>query len=277
MLGRTALPLCFAVLCAALPIRGQEHAPTSALPELVVVDCTDLSSYQGHLLSWRAADALAMAIEAERRWEVVPRRLVRREIETRGFSTPLSAAHAQLLGDVLHAGFALRGSIESCEVAEDGARVKLSLMVELIDAQSGEAVWSETTEGTVRAEGGGTPIVDATVGEALAQAADAAARKLPTFRRVNGMVYALLGKRQALINLGREHGVKKGTELPVYRQSYDEEARASRLTPVGRVKVVQVGPTDSTVNIMKGSQPLQRQDVIHALLPVAPAQAAPPM
>jgi hypothetical protein len=251
-----------------LPAVGQADRPVGDLPRLVVVDSTNLSSYQAHLLSRRAADALAVAVEAERRWQVTPRRQVRRETDARGFSLPLSAAHAQLLGDVLNAGFALRGTIGSCEVADDGAKVKLSLAVELMDVRTGEAVWSDTQETTARASGGEMPVVDLKVGEALADVAEATARKLPTFRRVKGMVYALLRKREALVNLGRRHGLKKGLELPVYRESYDEDRRATTLTEVGRVRVVEVQPTDSTVHILKGSQPLERRDVIHALLPV---------
>ncbi|MFQ5809517.1 MAG: hypothetical protein ACE5JM_07855, partial [Armatimonadota bacterium] len=234
----------------------------------MVVDCTNLSSYQAHLLSRRAADALAVAVETGGRWQVTPRRQVRREIEARGFALPLSSAHAQLLGDVLNASFALRSRIESCEISDDGAKVKLALAVELMDVRTGEAVWAETQEATARASRRETLILDAKVGEALADAAQATARKLPTFRRVRGMVYSLLRRRQALVSLGRQHGLKKGMELAVYREGYDENSRATTLTQVGRVKVVELGPTDSTVIILKGSQPLDRHDVIHAMLAI---------
>jgi hypothetical protein len=276
MVNRSTFWCCLIALTVALPSRGQEAGTASGLPELVVLDCGDYSSYRGHLLSWRAADALALAIEARGRWEVTPRRQVRREIEARELAPPFAAAHAQLLGDVLGASFAARGIVQSCDVSDEGAQVKLSLAVDVIDVRSGETLASETAAGTARASGGDLPIIDVQVSEALARAAEAVAGKLPTFRRVKGMVYALLRKRQALINLGREHGIKKGIELAVYREVYDEEARAATLRPVGRVKVVEVNATDSTARIMKGGQPLQRQDVIQALLPVAGPAASPP-
>jgi len=273
MRDRSVFWLCVVSLGASLPSHGQARGTASGLPELVVLDCTNLSSYRGHLLSWRAADALALAVEARGRWEIVPRRQVRREIEARGFSSPLSLAHAQLLGDVLQVGFALRGTVQSCDISDDGTTVKLALAVDLIDVRSGDVVVSESTEATGRAPTGEAPIIDSSVAEALSRAAETAAGKLPAFRRVKGMVYAVLRKRQALINIGRQHGLKKGAELTVYREGYDEETRATTLTPVGRVKIVELGPTDATGRILKGSKPLQRQDVIQALLPVVPPDA----
>lgn len=276
MVNRSAVWCCLIAVAAALPCHGQEAATRSGLPELVVLDCGNYSSYRGHLLSWRAGDALALAIDARGRWEVTPRRQVRREIEARKLSPPFAAAHAQLLGDVLGAKFAARGTVKSCDVSQDGAQVKLSLTVDLIDVQSGELLASETADGTARASGRETPIIDVQVSQALARAAESVAGRLPAFRRVKGMVYALLRKRQALINLGREHGIKKGIELVVYREGYDEDARTPTLTPVGRIKIVEVTATDSTARIVKASKPLQRQDVIHAILPVAGLTTEPP-
>jgi hypothetical protein len=268
MANRTALWLCLIGLAATLPGRAQDESPTTGLPQLVVVDSTNLSSYRGHLLSWRSADALALAVEGEGRWEIVPRRQVRREIATRGFLGPLSFAHAQLLGDVLGAGFALRGTVQSCDVADPGGSVRLTMLVELIDVKSGEIVSAQTVQGSANASANETEILDVQVGRALAKAADDAARMLPVFRRLKGMVYALVGKRKALINVGREHGLKNGVELTVYRESYEEAERAETLTAIGRVKIVEINATDATVTILKGSQPLQRQDFIQTVLPV---------
>ena len=164
-----------AVVCALL---ASLPAAAQTAPTLVILDFTDAGAYHNHALSRRAADAVALALEARGAWEVVPRASVRQELKARHLAPPLSPAHGQLVADVLHAEYALVGTVLKCDVSEAQRQAFVDLRALVVRKDTGAKTASEAAMATVRWGPMDLAILDAQVSSAIRQAAEAIAGKL---------------------------------------------------------------------------------------------------
>jgi hypothetical protein len=170
-----ALLAAAAILCALL---GSFPAMAQTAPTLVILDFTDAGAYHNHALSRRAADAVALALEARGAWDVVPRAKVREELKARHLAPPLSPAHGQLVADVLHAEYALVGTVLKCDVSEAQRQAFVDLRVLVVRKDTGAQIASEGAIATVRWGPMDLAILDAEVSSAIRQAAESIAGKL---------------------------------------------------------------------------------------------------
>ncbi len=188
---------------------------------VAILNFNDLTDYEGHMLSRRAADALFVALSEAGDWELVEGRLVRGLCRELALEPPFGVGHLQQVAHLTGAHLVISGIVNECRIHDAEGGVAVSVSVETVDLVSGDAVASFAAKGRA-ARQLGQP-TDVVVERALVAAAQQAAERLLDFPPVRAGIQARSGREMVVLDEGRKAGVVPGLRLLVYRASQDRE------------------------------------------------------
>lgn len=179
--------LAWPVLCAP----GAEIARVEPI-RVRIGPCADATGKPFGDLAQHAARALSLAFSQWPRYQVVP------------------ATHEEGAAQVIVA------SLGELKVSKSPRRVSAKLEAVARDARTGEALIRTHASGTARAPGKRT--ADASLAKAAVdQAAGLAAAQIAQAASITGHVLSTIKRGLVTIDVGRQHGVKPGTEFRISR------------------------------------------------------------
>jgi hypothetical protein len=237
---------------AAVPAWSQANREIAAVVVLPVVD--DTGAHDA-LLSARATDALALALENSGVYRVIALPDLKRELKTLGLTAPLSESEQVRVGTALQAERVISARLKSCSVngrtGEVRAELDLrSLVVDIGTVMNGSSV--EVITKPVPGFGGDDIVV---VNEAMREVTERAVTEMEKTRRRHGSVILVDDVANVSTDLGVDDGILVGDKLVVMRGFYLPDQEKTVMRNVGTIQVKSAQVQGSTARSLEGLLP----------------------
>ncbi len=171
----------------------------------------------------KAADALTVTINQTGRYKTVSKQFVSKVAQDFKYGDLNSREQALQLAARLNVDLLVCGKILDAQVIDDGKQAKVRASAEMIEVQTGQVLFTDeiTALSAKRLAGGGDQAV--LLEEAASNAGFALAQNIKAFNPVTGVVLSV-SNREVVINLGRNNGLHKGSELSLIRETRVEKS-----------------------------------------------------
>ncbi|MFQ6098596.1 MAG: hypothetical protein ACE5O2_12790, partial [Armatimonadota bacterium] len=254
-----------APLCAvSAPTRAEAQA--GEVTAVAVLPLTNKAGgkYGGPARGKVAADAVALALEQSRQYQVIPQTDVEAQIQQMGLVAPLSNAQMARLGRALSVQGVVRGWINKIEMHPKARKATVALRIEILDPELEAYLNGAVAEATTPARPGSAATDDELINEAFRAAAEEAVRVMVARRLPEGTVLLVDDLGQATLNLGSHEGLKVNQTLLTLHPTYIRELKQVHLRNVGTMRVIETNPHTSTAVRHTGVAP-QTEDRFRVL------------
>lgn len=249
------------VLTAAIVGGGAAEAQRiSKAISVAVMPLADRTGRNSDMISEKATDAVALALEDTQEYVVTTRADTRREMEALGIfrieAAKFSPSEEQMvrLGERLRVEKVAAGSVDHLSIDGSG-RSRCVITVRLLDVTLREYLDGATAEYTTRPIPGWKGEEAEVINEALRSAAEAAVTEIQTSRRPRGNVDMVDQTGTIIVNLGFRDGIEIGMELLVVRGVWNAAEERVVLRKVGVAVVSQVEVHVSHCRLAHGAMP----------------------
>ncbi len=223
------------------PVDAEAQAqPVVESASAIVLPIQDPDGSVDSVLSQKATDALALAMEGSEQFLVTSRMDLERELRQLDLEPPLSDAEKIRLGDRLAVDQVVTGEITELRINERTGEVDISIAVGLLDVAIGEylngAIVSITTKRLPGWHGEESRVING----ALREVSDQAVSEILTNRVAEGFVTSVNDFGVATINVGRDDRLAPGMEMLQLRPVWQRDLEEMTMVKVGRYSVSEV-------------------------------------
>ncbi|MGI6384643.1 MAG: hypothetical protein ACOX1G_05235 [bacterium] len=190
--------------------------------QVLVLDFTS-NTESARSFGKKVADALAVTINQTGRYKTVSKQFVSKVAQDFKYGDLTSREQALQLAARLNVDLLVCGEIIDAQVIDDGKQAKVRAFTEMIEVQTGQVIFTDeiTALSAKRLAGGSDQTV--LLEEAASNAGFALAQNIKAFNPVTGVVLSV-SNREVVINLGRNNGLHKGSELSLIRETRVEKS-----------------------------------------------------
>jgi len=219
---------------------GAQPQPVVRTVTCIVLPLLDPTGLDTEVLSEKATDAMALALEDSREFVVTSKRDLERELGNLGMTTPLSVEEQVRLAKRLDVEKVLTGRVTALAVDGRTGECAVKLQVRVLDTATVE--YLQGTEVAIRTKvvPGWTGDESQVINEALRQAAETVTMQMLGGRITTGYVTSVNDVGVAIINVGAGDGVLAGTEMVLMRPTYQKDLDVMTTVKVGTVAVGKV-------------------------------------
>lgn len=219
---------------------------------IVVLDFVNESRYATGMLGRTFADAMSIELVNTRTFEVVKRSAVQQVLDDAGLNIPLSWDAQSMIADRLKAPFVLSGEIQEARVvqAKEGTYAEVVVNMVVVSKVTRFAINGARVLQKSSPKIGFTGNPDVLVHEALNTAAYQAAQRLLENRLPIATVLHSPRTGEVLLRGGSTIGLRNGMEMVTIRRN----------TITGRLRLINVSPSDSTAAVMEEKQGIAAGD-----------------
>ena len=249
------------VLAAAIVGGGAAQAQRiSKAVSVAVMPLADRTGRNSDMISEKATDAVALALEDTQEYVVTTRADTRREMEALGIFRIEAAKFAPSEEQMVRLGERLRvekvaaGSVDHLSIDGSG-RSRCVITVRLLDVALREYLDGATAEYLTRPIPGWNGEEAEVINEALRSTAEAAVTEIQTARRPRGNVDMVDQTGNVIVNIGFRDGIELGMEMLVVRGVWNAAEERVVLRKVGVIVVSRVDVHVSHCRLASGAMP----------------------
>ncbi|NSW54621.1 MAG: hypothetical protein HPY44_01290 [Armatimonadetes bacterium] len=256
-------PVLTLLLVLALGFTDTPAAHAQKISQAISVAVVPFANRSGNpslLISDKATDAVALALDDSQEYVVTTRADTRREMESLGILRSETGRHSVSTEQMVRLGERLRvekvasGSVDALSIQKNGqCRVRLTLT--LLDIATQEFLEGATADYTTRPIPGWTGDEASAMNEALRSAAEECVRKIQTTRTPRGNVDMVDNSGAIIVNLGARDGIEVGMQLLVVRGVWNAGIEKVVLQKIGVIEVSRVEVNDCVCRSVSGSLP----------------------
>ncbi len=227
--------------------RAEAQATEGRVLTIALLPLTNKSrKYPGEARGRAATDAIAIALEASERYQVVPVREVEAALQGQGLRLPLDEVGMTRVGRALGVDGVMRGWVTRMEVNPKANNATVAMRIELLDVEAETILNGGAAERTTVARPGITVTDDELINEGLREAAQRVVDDMITRRIVQGTVLIINEVGESTINLGTQEGIEVGQTLLVLRPEYRPDTKEIVKRKIGTLRIVEVDPHQCT-------------------------------
>jgi curli biogenesis system outer membrane secretion channel CsgG len=242
----TASPrVCLTPACA------QAHEVTSA----VVIPVRDASGSTDPMLSEKATDALALALEDSKSYRVIPKEDLARELKADDLTPPLVENEQARVGTNLVADIVFTAALTTLDVNDKTGEVKAGMDLRGYNVHIAAVLTGAGVAVTTKAIPGYNHDPLPVVNEALREVAEQAVAVVVNSQIRHGNVDLVDADGVITTNLGINDGVTIGTRLQVDRGRWDTSQQLEVLEPIGVIELTGAEVRLSQARIISGMIP----------------------
>ncbi len=232
--GAQPQPVVRSATCIVLPVVGPAGTDTSVVSE-------------------KATDALALALEDSREFVVTSKRDLNRELGSLGLAPPLTVVEQLRLAERLQVDKVVSGQVTVLRVDERTGACTLGLRVRVLDAETGEYLNGAQVSVATPAVPGWTGARNQVINDALRDASEKAVTEMRATRLPVGYVTSVSASGRASVDLGAEQGIRPGTEMLLVRRTWNKDLGEMVMVKVGKVSVRDATADMCYVKALQGS------------------------
>ncbi|MGD9494839.1 MAG: hypothetical protein AB7Y46_00885 [Armatimonadota bacterium] len=218
-----------------------ESASVAVLPILDVQGSTD------SVLSQKATDALALAMEDSREFIVTSKRDLERELAALELTPPLSVAEQVRLGNQLRVDEVASGQIVSLRIDQHSGQATIAMAVGLLNVASGEYLNGANVTVTTKPIPGWQGEEARIINDAVTEVAGEAVSAILMNRIPEGYVTSVNTLGVATVNLGQDDRLRSGMEMLLLRPVWQRSLEKMIMVKVGRYSVSDVAARTATM------------------------------
>ena len=254
------MALQYIAICVP-PAHAQTTKQTTAV---AVVPLTDNTGYKSQVISAKATDAVALALEDSSEFIVTSQADLQREMKALSLAPPLLESEQVRLGKRLRVDKVISGTVESLAIDGKNGRCNVALDIRSLDINTEEylngAGVSVTTKPIPGWEGDDVRVIN----EGLREASEEAVRKMLATRTPRGSVDVVDDNGTITLSVGLRDGVSPGRELLVARPQWQPDQEKVFLRKIGVIAIDHVDADISSAHFVSGLMP-RTGDKVYAL------------
>ena len=229
----------------SFPVAADAQAqPVVGSASVVVLPIQDPDGSIDSVMSQKATDALVLAMNASREYQVTSSMDLRRELQQLDLQPPLSVSEQVRLGDRLAVDRVATGEVQHLRINERTGQADVELSVAMLDVRTGEHLNGTIVSTTTKVIPGWQGERARVINDALREIAEIAVSELLRNRTAEGMVTSVNDFGVATINVGRDDNIVPGMEILLMRPMWQRDLEEMILVKVGRYSV-----SDSTARL----------------------------
>ncbi|MBD3293425.1 MAG: hypothetical protein GF393_10910, partial [Armatimonadia bacterium] len=225
----------------SFPVTAEAQAqPVVESASVIVLPIQDPEGLVDSVLSQKATDAVALAMEASREFMVTSNMDLQRELTQLDLQPPLSDAEQVRLGDRLAVDQVASGEITRLRINDKTGSVEIGLAVSMLDVQTGEYLNGANVTTTTKPIPGWHGEEARVINDALREVATDAVSEILISRITEGFVTSVNNFGVATINVGHDDRLQEGMEMLLLRPVWQKDLEEMILVKVGRYSVSEV-------------------------------------
>jgi hypothetical protein len=242
---------------------------------VAVVPFTDNTGYKSQIVSSKATDAIALALEDSTEFVVSSQADLQREMKALSLVPPMLESEQVRIGKRLRVDKVISGTVESLSIEAKTGRCNVSIDMRSLDVNTEEylngASVSVTTKPIPGWEGDDVRVIN----EGLREAAEEAVRKMMATRTPRGNVDLVDDQGTITLNVGMRDGVVGGKDFLVARPQWQPDQEKVFMRKIGTITIDDVDANMSRAHYVSGLMP-RVGDKVYALYRPGKGDAAPP-
>ncbi len=265
--------VCFilTVVLSNLAFAPRQASAKAVAQQIAVLDFSNASKVKDAMLGRKAADALAVQLEATGTFEVVSREEMQRAMQRLGLTPPLNQHEWVDLAKELGLQGVLTGTVTDASV--DKTTASVSLECKLFDTKIQEYMNGGAGTGSVN-KPGFTGAPDLLLDDALNQAAADIASTMSSYKPAKAQVLMQDAQGKISLSAGSRQGLKVGMLMVLLRDVWYPDRQQLVRENVGRIKVIATDPVSATAVVVKAPEGVKARDRAIALYTPVKAEKA---
>jgi hypothetical protein len=199
------------------------------------------------VLSQKATDAVALAMEASREFMVTSNMDLQRELRQLDMEPPLSDAEQVRLGDRLDVDQVASGEITRLRINQKTGEAEIGIAVSMLDVKTGEYLNGANETTTTKPIPGWHGEETRVVNDALREIATDAVAEILANRVTEGYVTSVNNFGNATINIGHDDKLQSGMEMLLLRPVWQKDLEEMIMVKIGRYSVSEVSARSSRI------------------------------
>ena len=216
---------------------GAQPQPVVSSATCIVLPIVAPAGADASVVSEKATDALALALEDSREFIVSSKRDLNRELGSMGLAPPLSVAQQLRLAARLRVDKVLSGEVAALRVDERTGACAVRLRVRMLDVETAECLNGGEASIATAPVPGWTGARNQVINDALREASEAVVSQMRAGRTPVGYVTSVNDAGTASVDLGSEEGVQTGVEMLLMRPTWNKDLGEMMMIRVGKVGV----------------------------------------
>ncbi len=230
------------------PMAAEAQAqPVVESASVIVLPIQDTDGSVQSVVSQKATDALALAMEGSRQFLVTSNMDLQRELDQLELTPPLSDAEQIRLGDRLAVDQVVTGEITHLRVNDRTGQVEIGLAVGLLDVNTGEYLNGANISTTTKPIPGWHGEQSRVINDAVRDVADQAVSYILNNRVHEGFVTSVNNFGVATLNIGRDDNLEPGMEMLLLRPVWQKDLEEMVMVKVGRYSVSEATARSSKI------------------------------
>ncbi len=221
--------------------------PVVESASVIVLPIQDLDGATDSVLSQKATDALALALEGSREFSVTSKRDLERELAALELEPPLSVLEQMKVGERLQVDEVVSGQITGLRVNQNNGQVTLSLAVAILNVKLGEFLNGANVTIVTKPIPGWHGEETRVINDALREATETAVEQILMNRVPEGFVTSVNALGVATINIGQDERLQSGTEMILVRPVWQRDLQKIIMVKVGRYSVSEVSSRSARI------------------------------
>lgn len=226
--------------------------PVVESASVIVLPVQDAEGSVNSVVSQKATDALALAMEASREYLVTSSMDLQRELDQLELTPPLSDAEMVRLGDRLAVDQVASGEITSLRINDKTGEVQIGLSVSMLDVKTGEYLNGANVSRTTKPIPGWHGEEARVLNDALREIATDAVSEVLANRIEEGYVTSVNNFGVATLNVGADDKLEPGLVMLLLRPVWQRDLEEMMMVKVGRYSVSEVSARSSTIAPISG-------------------------
>ncbi len=252
--------LCFiagVVLSNLAMVTTSPATAAGVATQVAVLDFNNNSEVKDAMLGRKAADALAVQLEATGTFEVVSREEMQRAMERLGLSYPLNQFNWVELAKELDLAGVVIGDISTSALTESSAAVLMEC--QLFDTTIGEYMNGGAGAATVD-KPGFTGASDLLMDDVMTEAATHIATQMATYKPAQAQVLMQDASGKISLSAGARQGIEEGMLMVLLRDVWYPDRQELVRENVGRIKIIATDPISATGQAIKAPEGIKARD-----------------
>jgi len=232
----------------SFPVTAEAQAqPTVSSASVIVLPVLDPDGLVDSVLSGKATDSLALAMQGSRQFMVTSSMDLQRELKQLDMRPPLSDLEQVRLGDRLAVDQVATGQITHLRVNQKTGQVDIGLAVAVLDVHTGEYFNGANVSATTKKIPGWHGEEARVINDALREVSTVVVEDILTNRVDEGIVTSVNNFGVATINLGHDDRIQSGMEMLLLRPVWQRDLEEMIMVKVGRYHVTEVSARSAKI------------------------------
>jgi len=241
---------------------GQTFTEITSAAVLPMQDATGAESL---VVSEKATDAVALALEGSGEFRVISRRDLKAALSELGLKPPLMDAQQVRVGERLKVDKVISGVIHEVKVNDQTGQCRVRLEIRAMDVRLKHILDGAVVEVETRPIPGWQGEDVTVANEALRLAAEKVVTEMLRRHVPRGSVDQVDETGTILLSIGLNDGVYEAQKMVVVRADWNPDLEKVEIRVVGDMQIIQANPRTSKGKALAGSQWPQTGDKVYAL------------